>query len=176
MSYVIPILGLLSVLALDKLISIRPWPIPILGVLDDTAHLVTAIVILAAVGWSSAGLQIVGWALLGSVLIDIDHLPLYTFAPQFSAGGRPPTHSLVTVLALAVLGDLVRRWRLPLLGLALGVLLHFVRDVATGYGVPLLFPFSGLGVRVPYWMYAVTLGVAAVCATIRRVRPGLTDR
>lgn len=169
MSAAIPITGLLVILAVDALISARQWPIPILGALDETAHVVTAIVVLAVFGWSSAAVRMTCWALLGSVLIDIDHLPLYTFAPQFSVGGRPPTHSLVTIVTLVAAAGAIRRWRGPLLGLALGLVLHFARDVATGYGVPLLFPASPIGIRIPYWTYAAAVGVAAVWGTVRLV-------
>jgi inner membrane protein len=58
---------------------------------------------------------------------------------------------MVLLAALA----LPRRTRWLLLGAAAGVLLHLLRDVATGPGVPLLWPLSDASARVPYWTYAV---------------------
>ena len=102
--------------------------------------------------------------------IDIDHVPLYTFAPGFDVGGRPPTHSLLTVLVLAGVAVLIPAVRTPFAGLALGVCLHFVRDVATGPGVPLLWPLHDSAVRVPYAAYLAVLAVAVGVATWRIFR------
>jgi inner membrane protein len=109
------------------------------------------------------------WALVGSVVIDADHVPLYTFAPEFSvAGGRPPTHSLVTVAVLLALGAGIARVRGPMVGLAIGVFLHLVRDVVTGPGVPALWPVSATIVRFPYPTFLGLLSAAGVVATVVR--------
>jgi hypothetical protein len=54
---------------------------------------------------------------MGSVAIDVDHIPLYTFAPGFIVSGRPPTHSLITVLALMIAAVLLKVIRILCLGL-----------------------------------------------------------
>jgi inner membrane protein len=157
---ILPLIAAGVVIGLDLLISSRQWPVPVLGVLDETGHVLTAAVLLAALPRSIVS-KLLAWALLGSVAIDLDHLPLYTFAPEFIVGGRPPTHSLATVLVMAGVGLVFRKVRVPLLGLALGVLLHFVRDVATGSSVPLLWPLSGIALRVPYGYFCAVLLIAA---------------
>jgi hypothetical protein len=54
--------------------------------------------------------------------------------------GRPVTHSLAFVLVLIAVGLLVPRLRIAVGGLGVGLLLHLVRDLATGPGAPLLWP------------------------------------
>jgi inner membrane protein len=166
--------ALAGVLLLDLVQWSRPWPVVVVGLLDEPAHLATAWLVLAAVGSRvRPGLQ--RWALVGSVAIDLDHVPLYLgWDPIAAPVGRPVTHSLGVVAALAVLAA-VPRLRRPALGLCLGVLLHLGRDLATGPGVPLLWPLSVTGYSVFYAVYWTALTVAALCAIGRGTRP-VTDR
>jgi inner membrane protein len=153
------------VLADDLLISSRDWSVPALGLLDEPAHLATAALLIASVG-ALRRTRTVLVTLAASVALDIDHLPLYVGAPM-GAAGRPPTHSLLTVAALGTAGLLVKRHRTDLLAAATGVALHLVRDLATGPGVPLLWPISGHDITAPYGTYAALLVVAAAAATVR---------
>ncbi len=106
------------------------------GLLDEPGHLLTAWLFLAASPRARRRLDL-RWVLLGAVAIDVDHLPLYLWAALASSpGGRPVTHSLITVLVLlVVVAALSRRLSTAATGVAVGVLLHFVRDVATGPGL-----------------------------------------
>jgi inner membrane protein len=61
------------------------------------------------------------------------------------------------------------RLRAALSGLALGVGLHLVRDLATGPGVPLWWPVEDDGVLVPYAWYALVLGIATAVAVGRQL-------
>ena len=153
------------VLADDLLLNSRGWSVPALGLLDEPAHLATAALLLASVG-ALRRTRPVLITLAASVVIDLDHLPLYAGAP-LGADGRPPTHSLFTVAALAAAGLLAKRHRSDLLACAAGVALHLVRDVATGPGVPLLWPTSGRAVSVPYVGYGSIIVVCALVASIR---------
>jgi inner membrane protein len=152
---------LAGVVGVDAVIARGHWSIPTQGLLDEAGHLLTAGLILVALPWSPVS-RWVRWALIGSVAIDIDHVPLYTFAPEFSAGGRPPTHSALAAALLVAAGLALPRVRVPLLGLALGVSLHFVRDIATGPGLPLLWPLSGRAILLPYAAYLGLLSAAAI--------------
>jgi len=152
------------IVGVDLMLGQRPWPLVFDGTLDEAGHLMTAGLLLAALPWSAIG-GLWPWALIGAVAIDIDHVPLYTFAPEFAVDGRPPTHSMLTVLFLAVLAVAIPAARIPLAGLALGVGLHFVRDIATGPGVPLFWPFNDAAIRVPYALYLPVMGAAAAIAT-----------
>ncbi len=99
------------------------------------------------------------------MLIDLDHVPLVLWGgPVTEFGGRPVTHSLATVAVLTAAALAVPRVRLVAGGLAVGVVLHLVRDLATGPGVPLFWPLRPENVLVPYWVYALLVVAAAVVA------------
>jgi inner membrane protein len=175
----LPVAALALVAGLDTLSD--PPSLFVLGMLDEPAHLATAWVFLAAFLPARAR-TIWLWALVGAVAIDVDHVPLYLWdALAAGPGSRPVTHSLTTVVVLAIAAaGASPRLRSPLLGLALGVLLHFVRDLAEGPGVPLAWPLSNADVRVPYAAYLMVLTVVAAAAVARRwftarVRAGVDD-
>ncbi|WP_158550865.1 metal-dependent hydrolase [Geodermatophilus sp. TF02-6] len=157
--------ALAAVPAIDAVLATRPWPLAVEGALDESAHLLTAGLFLAALPPNRLRI-LVPWALLGAVAIDLDHIPLYLWG--VGAGlGRPGTHSLTSVLVLLLFSRLAPRWRLPLSGLALGVVLHLGRDLATGPGVPLFWPAATTGVLVPYSAYLAALAGAAAVAVLR---------
>lgn len=164
---------LVVIVALDVVQYSRNWPVPVVGLLDEPAHLLTAALVLLALPprfWQPDG----GWVLLGSVALDIDHVPLFLGDPGFAVdGGRPPTHSLVTVLVLLLGAAAVPKLRRALGGLALGAGLHLLRDVATGPGIPLLWPLTRAAVAVPYLAYLTLLGLLTVLVV---VRAGLAHR
>ncbi|WP_245820959.1 metal-dependent hydrolase [Geodermatophilus pulveris] len=166
---VTPTLALLAIGLLDSAAAIRPWPLPVVGLLDEPAHLLTAWLFLAASPWARRRLDL-RWVLLGAVAIDVDHLPLYLWgALASSPGGRPVTHSLITVLVLLVVAALSRRLRTAATGVAVGVLLHFVRDVATGPGLPLAWPLCSGGALLPYGLYIGVVAAVTALAVARRV-------
>jgi membrane-bound metal-dependent hydrolase YbcI (DUF457 family) len=140
------------------------------GLLDEPAHLATAVVLLLALGAFGtrlSGVFIVG-AAIASVAIDIDHIP-GILGSQLLTGGepRPYSHSLITVLALVLVGQGARgRTRQLALGAAFGVGAHLLRDLATGPGVPLLWPASGAVIAMPYPIFATTLALAASIAAV----------
>ncbi len=155
-----------AVLLLDAVQFARPWPVPIAGLLDEPAHLATAWLGLAALAPRRLSRRAWVAALAASVLIDVDHVPLYLTDGGFAVdGGRPPTHSLLLAALLAV-AALPRRTRW-LLGAAAGVVLHLARDVATGPGIPWLWPLTDATARLPYPAYAVVLAGLAVLAAVR---------
>ena len=171
---VTPLLAVACILTLDLVASAGPWPIAVVGLLDEPAHLLTAWLGLAAAG----ARRIQPWALVGAVAIDVDHVPLYLWGGLVAGpGGRPVVHSLVTVVALAAGGLAVPRWRTVATGLAAGVLLHLTRDVATGPGIPALWPLDGRSVLLPYEVYAGLVATTAVLVVIRNARrtPSIRD-
>jgi inner membrane protein len=163
-----PALAFLCIAGLDLVAGIRSWPLVIIGLLDEPAHLLTAWLGLSAVAVRRRRLW--PYALLGAVLIDLDHVPYYLWGALDSGAGRPVSHSLVTVLALLTVAAADRRARLPAAGLAVGVLLHFARDIATGPGIPLLWPVRPESESVPYWAYLAGLTGCAVLSTARTCR------
>lgn len=163
--------GLGAIGLLDLAARLRHWSTPVIGLLDEPAHLVTAALLMAALLPRRAR-GVVPWALAGAVLIDLDHIPFYLWGALTTGdAGRPLTHSLITSAGLALIAMLMRRrTRTAMTGLALGVLMHLVRDLGTGPGVPLWWPLSSAGVHVPYWAYFATMTLVAVLAAARRRR------
>lgn len=166
-----PAAGVAIIAALEAAYRTGPWNLAASAVLDESAHLLTAALLWAAIRPWRACPGVLPWVLVGSIAIDLDHLPLYLGHPDFLiAGGRPPTHSLTTVAVLALLALVTRRYRF-FGGLAIGALLHFVRDVATGHGLPLGWPVFDVSVHVPFVVYAVTVCTSALVAALRRLVP-----
>jgi len=161
--------GLAGIAALDAVRTSRHhWPVPLLAGLDWPAHLITAALVLKTVRLDP---EVAAWALAGSIAIDLDHIPLYLGLRKIVTedGGRPVTHSLTT--AAALLGAAVPargRTRRVLTGLGIGALLHFVRDIGTGPGLPLLWPVHRGNVRVPYGAHLAAVAAAAAIPMLRR--------
>ena len=182
-SPLLPILALAVVVLLDLVAGSRRWGVAMAGLLDEPAHLATALVVLVAAAGPRRLLAhppFTGAALLASVAIDIDHVPLYAGLPVGVDGGRPFTHCLLTPIVLAVAGVAVRRFRPVLLGLATGVLLHLLRDLATGPGVSLWWPVWPQRIELPYLAYLAVVAGCALAATLRaaaerRQTPGGTQ-
>lgn len=153
-----------AVLAVDAILRTLKPGILVAGVLDECAHLSTT----SLLGGHELAREPVGLmlgAVVGSVLIDADHVPLVLMHhPLESAHDRPVTHSLMTLLAIAALSRVAQgNLRTALLGLGLGTTSHFLRDLATG-GIPLVWPLSRRLVFVPYLAYAAVLGACVARA------------
>jgi membrane-bound metal-dependent hydrolase YbcI (DUF457 family) len=148
------------------------------GLVDEPAHLATCAVALLALAALGARLpaRFVAAALIASVAIDVDHIPGY-LGWDWMAGSlaRPYSHSLTFVAGLAALGLLARNrnLRLASLGLAFGLAMHLLRDLATGPGVPLAWPLSSEIVSTPYAVFVGTLALMISAAAMpRRLAPG----
>jgi inner membrane protein len=164
---VVPPLAVLAVVSLDLVSGLRSWPIPVTGLLDEPAHLATAWLALCALTPRIPPPWLGESALIASVAIDIDHVPLYLTGGRFAVdGARPPTHCLLLTVLLTTVGLACPRVRWAV-GAAIGALLHFVRDVATGPGIPLLWPASDTAVLMPHLAYLGTIGGLALVAALR---------
>jgi inner membrane protein len=146
----------------------------LIGAVDEPAHLATACLVLVAaqrLEWLRAHPKEIGIVLASAVLIDLDHIPLYAGLPHVALGGRPYSHSLLTVAALLLISAVMpsgrRRW---VVAMAAGLGLHLVRDVATGPGVLLVWPISADEVLVPYPAYLTLCLALAVVGTVRLIR------
>jgi membrane-bound metal-dependent hydrolase YbcI (DUF457 family) len=127
------------------------------GLYDHPAHLATAGLVLVNVPRRSRR-----WTLgflAGSLLPDVDHVPLALRPKQPEVGDpRPVSHCLLAVAPVAAAAAVTQSDRLH--GAACGMLAHFLRDVGVGTGAPLLWPASRYPVRVPYAVYF------AICAAL----------
>lgn len=151
----------------------------IAALLDESAHLATALVLLTA--WRPHPARPFVWGtVLGAVAIDVDHLPLLFGSDVLSAGtGRPYSHSLLTIIVTLVVARWLPEQQRPLArGLAFGFAAHLIRDMAIpfGVGVPLFWPASARGIDSPYQVYAALLLLAFSGAAWRaRVAAGQPD-
>lgn len=139
------------------------------GLLDWIGHAATGVVLIAALRPSPR--MAIG-ILLGSLLIDLDHLPAHFGSDILTAGTpRPYTHSLLA-LAVVLAAARLRRSEV-LLGAAIGLAGHLVRDLAGG-DVVLLWPLTDAEQSVPFALYvaalAITAARAAATPTGRRTR------
>jgi hypothetical protein len=127
-------LACLAVIAVADYVILKRTPRwHAIALFDHPAHVATAVL------FGGSG----GAYLAGSLLPDLDHIPMALGSPE-PGDPRPKTHSLYMPIAAA----LVSR------PLAAGMLAHFARDLAFDPGVPLL---GRREYRVPYVAYAVVL-------------------
>jgi len=149
------------------------------GLLDEPAHLATCaigILALAAIRGRAPSARFSAAALLASVAIDVDHIPGYLGSHVLTGSSpRPYSHSaaLVLLLLLGAACSRRRERRQIWLGLGFGVAMHLFRDLATGPGIPLLWPISQAAVGVPYALYAAALvgATLSALAAVRRLAP-----
>jgi membrane-bound metal-dependent hydrolase YbcI (DUF457 family) len=133
----------------------------LVGLFDHPAHVATAALFaLNARGrperWTVA-------FLVGSVLPDLDHVPLVLREQHPTADDpRPVTHCLLAVAPVALLAAATQSERLH--GAASGMVAHYLRDLGVGSGVPLLWPATRRSLRVPYAAYAAGCVLAAARA------------
>jgi inner membrane protein len=148
------------VFGIDALFRQYAVPLPVAALIDETAHVITALLLLVVLGVSRLQ-PFSSTALLASVLIDGDHLPMELGWDFLTRGtNRPYTHSLLAAGTIVLCACLATgRWRKAGLGAAFGLATHLLRDMATG-GVPLYWPLTQHLVVIPYGAYA-TLLVAA---------------
>ena len=157
-------LGCLATIALADKVIFRRWlPWILVGFFDHPAHVATAG--LAALGLGPRSRDWTAGFLVGSLLPDLDHVPLAVSRVHPTLDDpRPVTHCLLAVAPVAALATLRKDRRLR--GAAWGMLAHFARDIGVGTGVPLLWPLTRRSFRVPYPVYAagcVALALRAVC-------------
>jgi inner membrane protein len=119
-------------LGLDAADRRVPFNILYTGLLDEPAHLATgALGLLALACFIDAPRRFYVAAMIASVAIDLDHIPLY-LGLLGNSGQRPVTHSLATVIVVAGAAVVSRRHRAVLAGIVTGLLIHFARDIAEG--------------------------------------------
>jgi len=156
----------LSIFAIDSILFNVNLPYWARGVLDEPAHALTMALVLVALPRRPSRDFVIS-ALICSVILDADHLPILFHTGWLEpATGRPDTHSLVVVVLVAVAGAAFRVDRPVIAGIVTGLLVHLGRDLATGT-VPLLWPAVSEQFHVPYLAYALTLICLAAFAAGR---------
>ena len=137
------------------------------GLLDAPAHLATAALgLLVLACFIDVPRRFYFAALIASVAIDLDHIPLY-LGLLGNQDQRPVTHSLATVIVAAGAAVASRRHRAVLAGVAIGLVLHFARDIAEGPpGVRMLWPIQDTAWTANRWWF---LGMIIAFSTVRLV-------
>jgi membrane-bound metal-dependent hydrolase YbcI (DUF457 family) len=150
--------------AADRRIPFGVWTT---GPVDEVAHLATAalgLIVLAR--FIDAPRRFYVAALIASVAIDVDHIPLY-LGLLGNQAQRPVTHSLSTVAVFVLAAAGSRRHRTVLAGVATGLVLHFARDIAEGYpGVRVFWPLQDTSWMASYQWF---LGMIVVFTAARLV-------
>lgn len=138
--------------------------------LDETAHVLTALLVIWALGGVACRFLLP--ALVASVAIDLDHVPRDLGQTWLTDGTpRPYTHSLLTIAVVLLVAALAKRRREIAIGVALGLVIHFWRDLAEpGTGVALLWPLSSVSFSLPHASYLVVMAVTIVAGLVRAVR------
>jgi membrane-bound metal-dependent hydrolase YbcI (DUF457 family) len=137
-----PLLLAAVALAFDaayRKIRFRLWTT---GPVDEVAHLsAAALGLLVLARFIDAPRRFYGAALIASVAIDVDHVPMY-LGLAGNRAQRPVTHSLSTVAVFAAAAAASRRHRAVLAGVATGLVLHFARDIGGRPGVRIFWPLQ----------------------------------
>jgi inner membrane protein len=141
------------------------------GPLDELAHLLTTLIVFWALG-ARARRRFLVPALIASVAIDLDHIPARLGADWLTVGTpRPYTHSLLTIAVVLAIAMLWPRRRDLWLGVAIGLALHFWRDMAEGgSGVSLLWPVSYRSFQYPHGVYVAMMGVVVLIDAVLCLR------
>ena len=162
-----PLLLAAAALAFDAADRRIPFGVWTTGPVDEVAHLSTAALgLLVLARFIDAPRRFYVAALIASVAIDVDHIPLY-LGLLGNQAQRPVTHSLSTVAVFVVAAAASRRYRAVLAGVATGLVLHFARDIAEGYsGVRIFWPLQDTSWMVGYRWF---LGMIVVFTAARLV-------
>ncbi len=166
-----PLLLAAAALAFDAAERRIPFGVWTTGPVDEVAHLCTAALgLLVLARFIDAPRRFYVAALIASVAIDVDHIPLY-LGLLGNQAQRPVTHSLSTVAVFVAAAASSRRHRAVLAGISTGLVLHFARDIAEGYpGVRVFWPLQDTSWIVSYWWF---LGMIVVFTAARLVLMGV---
>jgi inner membrane protein len=168
-----PLLLAAVALAFDAVDRRIPYDVWTTGPVDEVAHLSTAALgLLVLARFIDAPRRFHIAALIASVAIDMDHIPLY-LGLLGNQAQRPVTHSLSTVAVVVAAAAASRRHRAVLAAVATGMVLHFARDIAEGYpGVRVFWPLQDTSWMVGYWWFLGMI-VAFTAARVVLVSVGL---
>ncbi len=164
---VAPFFLLLVIIGIDARYRHAELPVFKEAVIDETAHLATALIALLCIAPRLRPLRLSG-TVIGGTAIDVDHLPAMAGSLVLTNGtNRPYTHSALTAVILILLVVVLPTWlRDVTWGASLGVASHLLRDMATG-GVPLLWPLDFASFTISYSVYVAILAAGACLASVR---------
>jgi inner membrane protein len=156
--------------AVYRRIRFRIWTT---GPVDEVAHLSTAALgLLVLARFIDAPRRFYVAALIASVAIDVDHIPLYLGLLR-NRTQRPVTHSLSTVAVFAAAAAASRRHRAELAGVATGLALHLARDIEGRPGMRVFWPLEDTSwmVRRRWFLGMIVVFTAARLVLVRAGLP-----
>ncbi len=158
----------------DAVLWLTAPPLQLDALADEPAHAATALLALGVVGYVFSRRFVIA-VLAGATLIDVDHIPgMLGWHGLEHAGTRPYPHTLLAPLVvLCAAGALRGRTRQVLLGICLGLVCHFARDIAEPQrqpGVALLWPLSDQHFVIPYIWYGIVIAAVTALGVLRRTR------
>ncbi|MFZ1994245.1 MAG: metal-dependent hydrolase [Solirubrobacteraceae bacterium] len=147
------------------------------GPLDEAAHLLTTLIVLWAVAPRIRDRFLIP-ALVASVVIDLDHVPAELGRDFLTQGtSRPYTHSLLSIGVVLLGASLWRSRRDVMLGVAIGLAIHFWRDMSEAdAGVSLLWPISDHSFTLSHGGYLLVMGLFTAAAAVRCRRRASVSR
>jgi inner membrane protein len=153
--------ALAGILVADEALHRLALPWLLGGLFDEPAHLATAVLVHANLSNADSA-----WATalaVGSVAPDADHVPLIPVRHKLGKDDpRPALHTLLTPAAVAAAACFTRaRAREALGGLAAGICVHFVRDVASGTGLAVIQPLARWRIKLPRRSYQAGMAFLA---------------
>ncbi len=164
-----PLLLVPVIVAVDALLRGADW-LPLHGLADEVSHVMTAAIWLLAARGLGLDLHLVP-GVIAAVLIDIDHAPdILGLASPPEGTSRPVTHALWIVLVVLASAMIARKHRASGVGIAVGLLSHLARDLATG-AVLLWWPLADQRVSMPYATYILFTAALAALASTRFLKP-----
>lgn len=164
-----PLLLVPLIVAVDALFRGADW-LPLHGLADELSHVMTATIWLLAAQRLGLDLHVLP-GIIAAILIDIDHVPdILGLASPPEGTSRPVTHALWIVLVVLASALLARKHRASGVGIAVGLLSHLARDLATGT-VLLWWPLFDQRVSTPYPTYILFTAALAALASSRFLKP-----
>lgn len=164
-----PLLLVPVIVAVDALLR-GAGGLPLHGLADEVSHVITAAIWLLAARSLGLDLHVVP-GVIAAVLIDIDHVPdILGLASPPEGTSRPVTHALWIVLVVLACAMIARKHRASGVGIAVGLLSHLARDLATGT-VLLWWPLADQRVSMPYATYILFTAALAALASSHFLKP-----
>lgn len=165
--------GAVAFLVDQTLYQLAGSPVGLQGPLDETAHLLTTLMLFWAIRRPAFDRLLLP-ALIASVAIDVDHVPGRLGYDWLTAGtSRPYTHSLATIVVVLIVASMSRTRRELFLGVAIGVGSHLWRDLAepSGSGIAAVWPFANTTCTIPSAVYLCGMAGLGLVALFRSRQP-----
>lgn len=161
-----PLVAVVAIILIDAEFRGRS-PLLIHGAADEVSHLLSGLVFVIALTRLIPVVQVLP-ALVGSVGMDLDHIPeLLGWLEPDGPSSRFITHSVLTAVIVGGVALVDRGRSFVWLSASFGLLVHLFRDAATG-SIIAAWPLSHSPLTIPYAVYVGGLAGAALLSFFGR--------